>query len=609
VTSKPTPSRDKSTALQRARERIVTLEEQVRLLETRSEVLRSAGIGTWEIDLARGKAAWDDSMEALLGLDEPSRGSLKAGLARVHPDDRRTAQRAFRSALRARGPFEVEFRICTHDRVRVFHYRGQVLSAADGRPTRATGVYWDVTDQRETERHVQDLAEHDPLTGLMNRRSFEEHVELARRRADRDGALVAVLCLDLDHFKQVNDGLGYRSGDELLNLAAERLAHAVRTGDPLARIGRMDGSLSRMGGDEFSLLLSSLREPEQAERVARRLLHSLAEPFLLEGQEIYLGASIGVALHPADGIDAATLLRNAETAMHAAKAEGGNDYRFFAESMNRVVRRRLHVERALRRALRDGELFVQYQPIVDAKTRRAVAVEALVRLRDGQGSLIGPDEFIPIAEDTGLILPLGEWALRQACRQAQAWGEAGSPVRLAVNLSSVQIARPGLRDLVAGVLQETGLAPERLALEITETAILRDRSLACEVLEGIRSLGVRIALDDFGTGYSSLTWLRRFPIASLKIDKSFIRDVASQSVDARLTEGIVHLAQGMGLTVVAEGVETSAQADRLSSFGCDALQGFLFARPMDSEDLEALLAAGGGPLPLNSQREPVRKAP
>jgi len=569
----------------------------VRALEARSEVLRRAGIGTWELDLAHGEATWDEHMESLLGLAEPSRGSLKARLARVHPEDRRAARRAVRSALRSGGPFEVELRILADTGVRVLHTRGQILLGSDGRPERATGVYWDITEQRAAERRVRSLEEYDPLTGLMNRRSFEEQVDLARRHADRDGSLVAVLCLDLDHFQQINDGLGYRSGDELLHLAAERLAHSVRAGDPLARLDRAQGQLSRMGGDEFSLVLPGLREPEQAERVARRLLHGLAEPFLLEGQEIYVGASIGLALYPADGADAATLLRNADTAMHAAKADGGNDYRFFAESMNRLARRRLHVEKALRRALRDGGLLLEYQPIVDAKTRRTVAVEALVRLRDGQGGRIGPDEFIPIAEDTGLVLPLGEWVLRRACRQARAWAEAGSPLRLAVNLSSVQIARPGLRDLVARVLEETGLEPTCLALEITETAILRDRPRASEVLEGIRSLGVRIALDDFGTGYSSLTWLRRFPIAALKIDKSFVRDVASRAADARLAEGIVRLAQGLGLAVVAEGVETSAQAERLTAFGCDALQGFLFAHPMSAEDLGALLAAGGGPLP------------
>jgi len=603
VTSRPTPSRCTPPALRRARERIATLEERIRALEARSEVLRRAGIGTWELDLTHGKATWDEHMASLLGLGEPSHGSLKARLARVHPDDRRAARRAVRSALRTGGPFEVELRVRTDTGVRVLQTRGQILLGSDGRAERATGVYWDVTEQRNAERRVRDLAEYDSLTGLMNRRSFEEHVELARRRADRDDSLVAVLCLDLDHFQQVNDGLGYRSGDELLSLAAERLAHSVRAGDPLARLERGEGKLSRMGGDEFSLVLPGLRDPEQAERVARRLLHGLAEPFLLEGQEVYVGASIGLALYPADGADAATLLRNADTAMHSAKAEGGNDYRFFAESMNRLARRRLHVEKALRRALREGSLFLEYQPIVDAKTRRTVAVEALVRLRDGQGSLMGPDEFIPIAEDTGLVLPLGEWVLRRACRQARDWATLGSPLRLAVNLSSVQIARPGLRDLVARVLEETGLEPDRLVLEITETAILRDRSRACEVLEGIRSLGVRIALDDFGTGYSSLTWLRRFPIAALKIDKSFVRDVARGAADARLTEGIVRLAQGLGLAVVAEGVETSAQAERLAGFGCDALQGFLFARPMGAEDLGALLAGGGGPLPREALLE------
>jgi len=598
MAAKSTPSRRSPAALRRARERIAALEERVRLLEARSEVLRAAGIGTWDLDLTRDRAVWDGPVEALLGLDEHRPESLTSRLERIRPPDRERARQTVLAAFRRGRAFEVEVPVRTSGGTRIVQSRGRVLPGPDGSPARATGLYWDVTEQRRTEQRARELADHDALTGLANRRFFEEQVEIALRRADREASLVGVLCLDLDHFKQVNEGLGYRTGDALLCATAARLARRVRAGDPLGRLEWPEGTISRMDGDEFSLLLPGLAEPEQAARVARRLLHALAEPFRLEGQEVYVGASIGLALYPVDGRDAPTLLRNANSAMHAAKAGGRNDYRFFAESMNRLAHRRLQVEKAMRRALREEGLALHYQPLVDAKSRRIVAVEALVRLRDSQDNWFGPDEFIPIAEDTGLIVPLGEWVLRQACRQARAWEEAGRPLRLSVNLSSVQIARSGFQHQVAQVLRETGLDPQRLVLEITETAILRDRTLALEALDAICSLGVTVALDDFGTGYSSLTWLRQFPIGCLKIDKTFVRDVGLRPGDAQLTEGIARLARGLGLVVVAEGVETELQAERMTAFGCHTLQGFFFAHPMDAADLAALLAEGDVPLPL-----------
>ena len=445
----------------------------------------------------------------------------------------------------------------------------------------------DVTVRRQTEETMASLVYRDPLTDLPNRLLFHDRLRQALERARRQGGQVAVMLVDLDRFKIINDSLGLQRGDEILKAVAERLVGALRPSD----------TVGRLGGDEYMVLLPGLEQPDEAGKAAGAMLDALHQPFPAGGHALSVQASIGVALFPHDGDDPDTLLKHADAALSRVKEQGRGHYQFFTTDMNRAAFERLVLETQLRQAIAGDELVLHYQPQVGAVSGRTVGVEALVRWRHPELGMVPPAEFIPLAEETGLIVPIGAWVLRTACREVRRWSEVGiGGVRIAVNLSGRQFHDRGLVGAVRAILAETGLGPERLELELTESVIMRDVADATARLRELSALGISLAVDDFGTGYSSLAYLKRFPIRSLKIDRSFVGDIDRDANSAAIAAAIVALAQKLGLKVVAEGVETEAQADLLRAYGCDELQGWLFGRPLAADALlERLLGERQAP--------------
>jgi diguanylate cyclase (GGDEF)-like protein len=429
-------------------------------------------------------------------------------------------------------------------------------------------------------RQAEHLAYHDSLTGLPNRRLLLDRLSVALQLARRAGDRVAVLFLDLDRFKVVNDSLGHAAGDRLLQAVARRVREAVREGDTLARIG----------GDEFTLLLPGLHRSEGAERVVQKLRDAMALPFVLDGHDVFVTASVGVALYPDDGEDAETLIRHADIAMYRAKEAGRDGFKFFAPAMNERARERLALEGALRRALALEQFRIHYQPLCDVASGRVTGVEALVRWMHPDRGLLAPAEFMELAEATGQVTLLGRWVLRHACAQARAWQKAGHPtLTVSVNLSARQFADLGLVPEVRRVLAEEGLDPACLELEITESLAMHNVAATEATLRELKRLGVAISIDDFGTGYSSFGYLQRFPIDTLKIDRDFVRDVDRDAGSADIAAAMIAMAHRLGLSVVAEGVERAEQMAFLREQHCDRAQGFLMGAPLPPHELERLL--------------------
>jgi diguanylate cyclase (GGDEF)-like protein/PAS domain S-box-containing protein len=428
------------------------------------------------------------------------------------------------------------------------------------------------------------VAAHDALTGLPNRLEFQELLEAALRRARRERGPLAVVFIDLDRFKLLNDSVGHGAGDRFLQECARRIKDALRQSDTVARIG----------GDEFVVMLEGMGRPQDITAVVQKLLDRLKEPFLAEGREFAASASIGISLYPADGIDAASLIKHADMAMYRAKQQARGSYRFFAASMNEEMERRFGVEADLRRALARDELVVYYQPRVSARTGRITGAEALLRWRHPQRGIVAPGEFIPLAEETGLIVPIGEWVLKAACARARQWKEEGFDLRVSVNLSARQFAEKTLVEEVARALRSSGLAPEALELEVTETVVMQNPAQAGQTLEELKGLRVGLSLDDFGIGYSSLSYLKMFPFDALKIDRAFVAGIPADREDVAIAEAVIYLAHALDMRAVAEGVETEEQAQWLSKFGCEELQGDLLAKAMASEALMPLLQENRG---------------
>jgi len=464
--------------------------------------------------------------------------------------------------------------------IRYVNLSGRPFFDDNGRFKGYRGVGKDITEQKHAEARVQYLANHDGLTGLPNRVMFGEIVNLALHSARRYGRGFALLFIDLDRFKNINDTFGHDAGDTLLKEMGRRLTQTLRTSDVVARLG----------GDEFVVLVQEIKEQKYVAAVARKILSAVIKPVMLLGQECRVTASIGVSMYPVDAQDEQALMKNADIAMYRAKEEGKNNYKFYSEQLNVHTLERLALETSLRRALERNEFFLHYQAKLDLKSEAITGAEALVRWQHPDLGVVPPAQFIPLAEETGLIVPLGKWVLRTACQQNMAWQRQGlTPLCMAVNLSPRQFADEDLLKDINAVLKDTGMAPNLLELEITEGMVMQNPDRAIRVLTAIKNLGVRLAIDDFGTGYSSLAQIKRFPIDTLKVDRSFIREIPRDTEDSAITEAIIAMGKTLSLTVVAEGVETEAQQTFLREHACDEMQGFYFSKPITPDKFAEFL--------------------
>jgi diguanylate cyclase (GGDEF)-like protein/PAS domain S-box-containing protein len=451
---------------------------------------------------------------------------------------------------------------------------------ADGGVSHYVSVFNDITERKRYEEQLEHHAGHDPLTDLLNRNLLIDRLEQSIVYARRSHRLLAVLLLDLDRFKVINESLGHGQGDELLRMVANRLTGCVRPGDTVARLG----------GDEFVIALAEVAEVDDVGMMGRKIQEALIRPFHLSGRELFVTASIGISFYPRDGGDGETLIRNADVAMYLAKTEGGNQFRFFAPEMNLRVMETLEMEADLRRALERDEFLLYYQPTVDLASGRISGCEALLRWRHPEKGLVPPDAFIPLAEETGLIVPLGDWVLRETCRQSREWRKAGIPViTISVNLSARQFRQADLVEKVQQGIEDAGMDPQKLILELTESMIMHDPAGAAETMHRLKGLGIGLSLDDFGTGYSSLNYLRRFPVDTLKIDRSFITDVTSDAGAAAVATSVVAIAHSLRLTAIAEGVETKEQLAFVRESRCDGLQGYYFSKPLPADEIVRLL--------------------
>jgi diguanylate cyclase (GGDEF)-like protein len=491
-----------------------------------------------------------------------------------------------RAATEGREVVDMEMEVVRHGRpvATIVGYAAPLFDE-QGRARGAIGATLDITERKRAEEQVRDLAYHDALTGLPNRLLFQDRLALSVAQAHRRGKGLAVLFLDLDRFKLINDSLGHSVGDLLIREVAVRLRSCLREGDTVARLG----------GDEFTLLLPDLGQAVDAAKVANKVLEVVRMPFEIDGRELFVTCSMGISLYPDDGHDPETLVKNADAAMYRAKEQGRDHYQLYTRALNATALERLALESSLRKALAQDELLLYYQPILDVASRRVQGLEALLRWQHPDRGLVSPAEFIPLAEVTGLILPMGPWVLRTACAQARAWQALRPGLRIAVNLSARQFQEPGLVGHVTDALADTGLDPRLLQLEITESNAMQNAQTAIQTLRELKALGVGLSIDDFGTGYSSLSYLRRFPIDTLKIDQSFIRDIGTDPDDAAIASAIIALAHTLKLEVVAEGVETVGQLEFLARHACDRTQGYLFSKPLPTEQCAELLSA---PAPL-----------
>ncbi len=543
--------------------------------------LEVGGIGDFRHDLVANLVTIGAGTRAMYGF-APAVGVVSARdwFAALLPEDHaRVLPHLYDLLARGEQHAAIDYRILVGGHVRHIQARIRIEYGLDGTPLRALGVVIDVTEQREAEARIAHLAHHDALTGLANRLLFNNVLEafVSRARRDDKGSNgFAMLCLDLDRFKEVNDTLGHQIGDALLCEVGKRLQNTLRKADLLARLG----------GDEFAIIAACNDGHHDISHLAERLVRVLAAPFEIDGQLVSIGVSIGIAIAPDDSLDGDALLRSADLALYRAKAEGRGCWLFFQPEMNAQLQLRRLLERDLRRALARNEFELFYQPIVAIQTRRVSGFEALIRWRHPEHGLIPPDRFIPLAEEIGLIVPIGQWVLEQACLQAASWPASK---KIAVNLSPVQFADRSLVAAVAGALRQSGLAAARLELEITESVMLQNTEETLATLHRLKALGVRIAMDDFGTGYSSLSYLQRFPFDKVKIDRCFVQELGVSRQSELIVRAVVGLCAGLEMTTTAEGVETDDQLCRLAGAGCHEAQGYLFSKPRPAADIEEMI--------------------
>jgi diguanylate cyclase (GGDEF)-like protein/PAS domain S-box-containing protein len=549
---------------------------------------RIAHLGSWEWDIQSDIAHWSDEAFRIFGVDSQAISPCYATfLDVIHPEDRERVNAAVQRATKERASYNIDFRI-VHPGGSLFYVnaQGQVTFSRDGEPVRMVGTILDITGRRQVESDLKEkkaclehLAYYDSLTELPNRTLLMDRLAQAIGRGDRHNSQVALFFLDLDLFKKINDTLGHQSGDLILQNVALRLQSTLRREDTIARFG----------GDEFVIMVEGIPDTKQVAQIAQKILASLELPFSIGSQLCYISTSIGISLYTSRDDNAESLLKRADIAMYAVKKMGRNNFQFYSQEMDIRAHELLLLENDLRQALDTEQLVLHYQPQVDLSSGQIIGLEALVRWQHPDKGLVPPNDFIPLAEETGLIIPIGAWVLRTACSYARTLQEAGTPqLRMSVNISMRQFKAPNFPALVFQILNETGLEPQWLELEITESIAMEDIDETISQLTTLREKGVGVAIDDFGTGHSSLSHLKRIPITTLKIDRAFVRDVLTDPYDLAIIEAIQTLAKTLKLEVVAEGIETREQKQLLFRLGCTLGQGFLFSSPLPPDDILSL---------------------
>jgi len=555
---------------------------------------RIAKLGSYTYDVETRSMQWSNEINAILGPGADDEGSSRERFSSyIHPEDRKRVHDALDEAIRLEKNFALEHRLLLPSGD-VRHVRHHAENIDNGRGHRmVTGVVQDTTDHARAMDQIRYLANFDGLTGLTNRRQFRARLSDTLQHASTGQNLVAILMVDVDRFRVINETLGHTAGDQILQNVADRVTSLVRNSDSVSRLdsGEFEAEIARIGGDEFTLLLPRINHPTDAGRVAQRILEAIPEPIDVDGHRVTLRASVGISIYPLDDVNAEQLLHHADRAMQFAKSHGGNRFQYYTESLNETSLRRLVLESSLREAVGNEQLHLLYQPKLDLQTGEVHGMEALLRWTEPELGLIPPDEFIPLAEEIGCISEIGRWVIGEACRQNKAWQDAGlRKVPVAVNVSSRQFRDSDLRLDVFEALEATGLDPEFLEIEVTESAMVDDERATINALSQLRELGIRVSLDDFGTGFSSLSYLRRLPLDNLKVDRAFVMDLPGNNDAEGIVGAIVAMAHVLGLRVIAEGVETEEQRDFLRGIECDEIQGYLFSKPVDPEAFEAFIA-------------------
>lgn len=559
----------------------------LRLSEARlAEAQQISRVGNWVLDVVCSELYWSDEVYRLFGL-APQAGAMtyEGFLARVYPDDRTRVREAAQAALYHDAPYSLDYRVrLPGGGLRMVHEQARIDRDSHGAPVRMAGTVQDITERKQAEQQLQHMAYHDALTGLPNRALLLDRLEHAMAKTRRSAQGMALLFLDLDRFKNVNDSLGHTVGDRLLVQVARRLC----------RYKREEDTLARLGGDEFTMLLEDVGDMRQIPGVAQKLREALSSPFDIDGREIFISSSIGISLYPGDGDDAETLIKHADTAMYRAKELGRDGYQLFSSDMSVHANNRLALETALRHALERDEFVLYYQPIIELGSGRIAAFEALLRWQHPDRGLILPEDFIPASEDSGLSVAIGSWVLREVCRQAHGWQQAGTCVpRVMINLSARQFSQTGLVGDIARLLDDCGLSPASIGLEITENLLLKDDERVNSTLLRLREMRIPVAIDDFGKGHAAFTYLKRLAVTTLKIDRDFVRELTTDPSDAAIAEAIIAMGHALNLRVVAEGVEHADELALLREYGCDLVQGFYFSAPVPAAAVNGLLTRYG----------------
>lgn len=560
-------------------------DELIKSQERFELVARATSDAVWDWNLSTNEIWWNEGFQKLFGYEPEEIGTgLDSWIMRLHEDDsERVVHDIYRHIESGKTHWSDEYRFLRADGTYSFVIdRGYVVYEPDGTPVRMLGSMMDVTDRKSLEQQLTHQALHDPLTKIANRALFKDRVDHALSKLARSNSSLAVLFLDLDNFKAINDSLGHAVGDKLLIAVAERLQDCLRNADTAARLG----------GDEFAVLIESMYRPDEAVMIAERILEVFRHPFMIDSKEIHVGTSIGIAASSPEALASEELLRNADLAMYMAKSQGKGKFVVFEPKMHEALMERIELEEDLRRGIDEREFVLHYQPILDLESQEMVGMEALVRWMHPRLGLLAPLIFIPLAEETNLIVPLGDWILNEACRQVQSWREEYEEemdVSVTVNISIRQFQQSELVDMVSRALDDSGLPPSSLILEITESFMMQDTEATIAKLHELKKLGVRLAIDDFGTGYSSLSYLQRFPIDILKIDKSFIDKLGQGSEGNAVARAIIMMGDSLNLKTIAEGIEHPEQIDELQLLGCEAGQGFHFAKPLSVGDMDEFL--------------------